>query len=1091
MVDFEKSSHSVNIICEETVRRSFVSHLSSALHREGISVCVFADTDFDDQNQGARVTVVVFSENYAFPHPMLDNFAKILQLRSNSGHEVIPVFYGVDPSAVNPNHDWLPLHMEGHQSMNSSNVRSSDSQLVEDIVRDVYGKICPTERIGIYTRLMEIENLLCEQSWDVRRLGLWGMPGIGKTTLAKAVFDHMSNDYDASCFIENFDEQLRMVGPYRLLEEKIGRILEEKFGISSSYITRLSLLRDKLCDTRIVVVLDDVRNPLAAESFLGRLDWFGPGSLIIITSRYKQVFALCQISQIYEVHGLNKHEALKLFSQNAFEKDVPEQNDKELSMKVIDYANGNPLALCIYGRELKGKKSEMEAAFLRLQQCPPKKIQDRLKSVYSALSDNETYTFLNIACFFKGENVDYMVQLLKWCGYFPRVGIDVLVEKCLVTISENTLQMYDMIQDMIRDIITGEKIQMERCTTLWHTSHIRYLLEDDELKADGDPKEIPKCLMVAEDIEGICLDTSNLIFDVNPDAFKKMVSLRFLKIYNSYSENVPGLNFPNGLNYLPRELRLLHWEKYPFESLPQGFDLQELVELNMPYSELKKLWETNKNLEMLKRIKLCHSRQLVKFSIHAQNIELINLQGCTRLENFSGTTKLQHLRVLNLSGCSNITIFPGLPPNIEELYLQGTSIEEIPISILARSSQPNCEELMNHMKHFPGLEHIDLESVTNLIKGSSYSQGVCKLVLLNMKDCLQLRSLPDMSDLESLQVLDLSGCSRLEEIKCFPRNTKELYLAGTSIRELPEFPESLEVLNAHDCGLLKSVRLDFEQLPRHYTFSNCFRLSLERTVEFIEKGLTRVIRLDREQNQEHVKAPAFNVCFPADACPWYSFQWQESHFVRVTLAPCMRKALSGFAMSVLVSFRDDYHNAVGLGIRCICRWKTKKGNFDQIERVYKCWAPREAPGVQKDHIFVLYDAKMQVGPDEGMDQIMSSDVLVFEFHTVSGENKPLGANCAVTECDVKVIMDSTGDTKFSAVSRASEDISNIEELPPPLPKKPEATICSPPFSNPHELFNVASKVKSEGSSILSRWDSKVKSIYKLFILIKKKTKLLI
>lgn len=105
---------------------------------------------------------------------------------------------------------------------------------------------------------------------------------------------------------------------------------------------------------------------------------------------------------------------------------------------------------------------------------------------------------------------------------------------------------------------------------------------------------LPLFLQVAEDIEGICLDTSNLIFDVNPDAFKKMVSLRFLKIYNSYSENVPGLNFPNGLNYLPRELRLLHWEKYPFESLPQGFDLQELVELNMPYSELKKLWETNK-----------------------------------------------------------------------------------------------------------------------------------------------------------------------------------------------------------------------------------------------------------------------------------------------------------------------------------------------------------------------------------------------------------------------------------------------------------------------------------------------------------------
>lgn len=257
------------------------------------------------------------------------------------------------------------------------------------------------------------------------------------------------------------------------------------------------------------------------------------------------------------------------------------------------------------------------------------------------------------------------------------------------------------------------------------------------------------------------------------------------------------------------------------------------------------------NIEMLKKIRLCHSQQLVKFSIHeyTHNIELIDLQGCTRLESFPAMTRLQHLRVLNLSGCSNITIVPGLPPNIEELYLQGTSIEELPISIVARSSQPNCKELMNHIKHFPGLEHIDLKSVTNLIKVSSYKQGIGKLVRLSMKDCFQLQSLPDMFNLETLQVLDLSGCIHLEEIKGLPRNMKELYLAGTDVQELPLFPGSLEFLNAHDCGCLKSVDLYFEQLPRHYTFSNCFSLSLEASIEFLEKGLTRVIQLVKEQNQ--------------------------------------------------------------------------------------------------------------------------------------------------------------------------------------------------------------------------------------------------
>lgn len=93
-----------------------------------------------------------------------------------------------------------------------------------------------------------------------------------------------------------------------------------------------------------------------------------------------------------------------------------------------------------------------------------------------------------------------------------------------------------------------------------------------------------------EDIEGIFLDTSNLVFDVKPTAFDNMLNLRFLKIYCSSHENQYGLRLPRGLESLPYELRLLHWENYPLESLPQEFDPCHLVELNMSYSHLQKLW---------------------------------------------------------------------------------------------------------------------------------------------------------------------------------------------------------------------------------------------------------------------------------------------------------------------------------------------------------------------------------------------------------------------------------------------------------------------------------------------------------------------
>lgn len=92
---------------------------------------------------------------------------------------------------------------------------------------------------------------------------------------------------------------------------------------------------------------------------------------------------------------------------------------------------------------------------------------------------------------------------------------------------------------------------------------------------------------VVGDIESIFLNTSNLKFDVKHDAFKNMFNLRFLKIYSSCSKYVLGLNFPKGLDSLPCGIMLLHWENYPLQYLPQDFDLDNLVELCMPYSQLQ------------------------------------------------------------------------------------------------------------------------------------------------------------------------------------------------------------------------------------------------------------------------------------------------------------------------------------------------------------------------------------------------------------------------------------------------------------------------------------------------------------------------
>ncbi|CAH8333614.1 unnamed protein product [Eruca vesicaria subsp. sativa] len=637
----------------EEFRYSFASHLSAAFSRSSISVFVAEDTsgaavtpntDFQlpDATQsaieGTKFIVVVFSKNDAFSPLFLETLVKFLERRKDGLVVVIPVFYAdVTLSMIErkmesfgeafPDHlvgRWRnglieAANLRGHKSSDQRN----DSELVDEIVADVREKMYPTGKIGFYSRFLGIENLLRKQSHDIYRLGVWGTPGVGKTTIAQTAFNLMSQDFETHCFIEDFHIKFQEKGLYKLKEEHFIEKLRKK---------------------TVLIVLDDVRNPMDVESFLGGYDCFGLASLIIITSRDKQVLYQCQVEGLYEVTSLNKKEGLQLFNQFAFpEKEPSDSNLVEVSKMVVEYANGNRAALCSYGRELKGmtKPEEMEVEFQRIKRHPPQEIMNVFKSSYDTLTDHERNIFLDIACFFKDEQLDYILRILEGCGFFPHVGVDRLVDRSLLMISENKkVKMHNLIQDVGRKIAKTECSHIAR---MWEPSSIKSLLEDSE------PKE-------TEFIEGIFLDTTNINVVVNPNAFENMYNLRLLKIYSSSSEPSQELYLPKGLESLPYELKLLHWEYYPLQSLPQDFDPSHLVEINMPYSQLQYLWTGTKSLAKLKIINLSHSRQLIEVDelSKACSLQEIVLKGCTIMERTPRIDNLKNLKLLDLSCCMRI-----------------------------------------------------------------------------------------------------------------------------------------------------------------------------------------------------------------------------------------------------------------------------------------------------------------------------------------------------------------------------------------------------------------------------------------------------
>lgn len=181
------------------------------------------------------------------------------------------------------------------------------------------------------------------------------------------------------------------------------------------------------------------------------------------------------------------------------------------------------------------------------------------------------------------------------------------------------------------------------------------------------------------------------------------------------------------------------------------------------------------------------------------------------------------------------------------------------------------------------------------------------------------------------------------------------------------------------------------------------------------------------QEQEHSNTFAFSVCIPASAGHRTSINFEAGSSVMVELTPGILKTLSGFALSVVVEFWDNYSNAAGFGLKCICR-NTRTDLSPRLEKIFQFWSPKEAPTVQKDHMFLFGFVKMNSA--EGDDHDVLADLVTFEFHPVNANNQPLDDSCRVKQCGVYLITAATCGITLSA-KRPASCMDSLEDISPP------------------------------------------------------------
>ena len=144
--------------------------------------------------------------------------------------------------------------------------------------------------IGVDSRAEVVENLLDINSNDVHVVGIHGLGGIGKTTIAKAVYNRAIDQFEGSSFLMNVRENSRTdCSIIELQEQLLSGILRSK-EFKVRYTSRgINVIKERLSCKKILLILNDVDKLGQIENFLGECDWLANGSRVIITTRDKHV----------------------------------------------------------------------------------------------------------------------------------------------------------------------------------------------------------------------------------------------------------------------------------------------------------------------------------------------------------------------------------------------------------------------------------------------------------------------------------------------------------------------------------------------------------------------------------------------------------------------------------------------------------------------------------------------------------------------------------------------------------------------------------------------------------------------------------
>ncbi|XVF30497.1 hypothetical protein REPUB_Repub16aG0063200 [Reevesia pubescens] len=641
---------------------------------------------------------------------------------------------------------------------------------------------------------------------DVPVLPIVGIGGLGKTALAKLVFNDKKVDTHFGlklwvCVSDDFD-----------LKRLVLKIIKSGKGgdgdLGNMDLEQLQrVLRDCLNGRSYLLILDDVWNEDNGKwkELKQLLVGGAKGSKIVVTTRSNQVAKISGTITPHNLEGLPYDKSLSLFLKFAFKKGEEKQHPNlvKIGEEIVKKCGGVPLVVKTLGSSLFSKTSELDW----------KRVRDSKKWEFME-KENEVFSGLKLSY---DQLSPHLKQCFAYCSFYPKDYvfnefklIQFWMAHGLLEPSNKNEYPEDIGRQYLNDLLSRSLFQDYEDQLVYNRFKMHDLLHD---LASGVAKN--ECCIINSFEQNVVHQGIRHICLINPDSPEGNASEFFNKLGHVRTLVFPDVkNGPSNKSFIEtflrrfQHLRVLDLAGSTLGALPKTIgNLKHLRYLNLSFNhKLNKLPNSICKLQNLQTLFLHNCDQIeelpkdMRYMIslrfltlstkqrvlpalqHLKSLQFLAIWDCENMEYlFEGIQKLISLRTLLINGCKNLI---SLPPCLKYLTsLRSLSIvdcQKLDLNMTLGFKENEDDVNSFCLQTLAIVKLPQLEAVPQWLLRGSANNLKCLAIL----KCENLTTLPEWHNLTSLETLEIKGCPKLSSLPQKMQRLKEL-----KITDCPDLSE--------------------------------------------------------------------------------------------------------------------------------------------------------------------------------------------------------------------------------------------------------------------------------------------------------------